>query len=122
MLHLIDKIKLFLRHRPVFWAIVLSLGLNCYLWYLIYRFINFEKEFHILHYNVYFGIDLLGSPQKLLNIPFIGLVLLVFNLILGFIIYLIKKDMHISYFLLFTSLFIHLELAVYMLGIIGIEY
>ena len=121
MIYFTDKIKIFLRQRSVFWSIILSLSLNYYLWYLIYNFINFEKEFHILHYNAYFGIDLLGAPEKLLNIPLIGLLFLVFNLILAFIVYISKKDLNIPYFLLFASVFINFELVIYLIGIIGME-
>jgi len=73
MLYLKEKINIFFSKKPVYWLVVLTLSANIYLWYLIYNFVDFGKDFHVLHYNVYFGIDLIDSPQKLLSIPFLGL-------------------------------------------------
>jgi len=122
MLYLKEKFNVFFRERIVYWSIILSLSLNFYLWYLIYNFVDFFKEFHVLHYNIYFGIDLIGSPQKLLNIPLWGILILIFNLLIAYIIYIIKKSFIIPYFLLIASFFIHLELILYLLGVISMEY
>lgn len=101
----------------------MTLVLNIYIWYLIYKFIDFSREFHVLHYNSYFGIDLLASPLKLLNIPFIGIVILVLNLILAYVFFIFKPGFKIlSYFLVLVSFFINLELIIYLLGIIAMEY
>lgn len=117
-----EKIKIFFGKRIVYWSVVLTLSANFYLWYLIYNFINFEKKFHVLHYNVYFGIDFIDSPQKILAVPFLGIALCLINLLVGYIIYLFKKDFLIPGFLSVVSLFINLELIFYLLGIIGMEY
>ena len=122
MMHLKEKIKFFFSKRVIYWLTILTLSVNFYLWYLIYNFVDFSKEFHVLHYNVYFGIDLIDSPQKLLNIPLLGIIILISNLFLSYISYIIKKEFIISYFLLTTSLFVNLELIVYLVGVIGMEY
>lgn len=122
MLNLKEKIKFFFSNKIIYWFILLTLGLNFYLWYLIYNFIDFSKSFHVLHYNIYFGIDLIDSPQRLLNVPLLAIIVLIFNLLLACIIYLIKKRFIIPIFLLITSFFIHLELILYFWGIIQMEY
>lgn len=122
MLYLKEKIKIFFSKKVIYWLTVLTLSVNFYLWYLIYNFVDFGKEFHVLHYNVYFGIDLIDSPQKLLSIPFLGILILLVNLFLSYIVYIFKKEFIIPYFLLTTSLFVNLELIVYLVGVIGMEY
>jgi hypothetical protein len=122
MLYLRDKFKIFFTKKPIYWLTVLTLSVNFYLWYLIYNFVDFAKEFHVLHYNIYFGIDLIDSPQRLLAIPFLGILILFFNLSLSYIFYIIKKEFIIPYFLLTVSLFINLELIFYLIGVIGMEY
>jgi hypothetical protein len=122
MLYLKDKFKIFFSKRPIYWLMVLTLSANFYLWYLIYNFVDFGKDFHVLHYNIYFGIDLIDSPQRLLAIPFLGIGILLINLVLSYIFYIIKKEFTIPYFLLTASLFVNLELIFYLIGVIGMEY
>ncbi len=122
MLYLKEKVIIFFSKKPVYWLVVLTLSANFYLWYLIYNFVDFGKDFHVLHYNIYFGIDLIDSPQRLLSIPFLGIFFLVFNLCFSYIVYIFKKEFIIPYFLLSASLFVNLELIIYLIGIIGMEY
>lgn len=123
MTNLIDKFRIFFSKKPVFWSIIITLSLNCYIWYLINHYVDFSKTSHVLHYNVYFGIDLLGSPLNLFFIPIIGLAIFLLDLIFAFSIYDSKKNLLLlPYFLIYTSLFINLELVMYMALIIGIEY
>jgi hypothetical protein len=122
MLYLKEKVKIFFSKKPVYWLVVLTLSANFYLWYLIYNFVDFGKDFHVLHYNIYFGIDLIDSPQRLLSVPFLGMFFLIFNLCLSYIVYVFKKEFIIPYFLLSASLFVNLELIIYLIGVIGMEY
>lgn len=121
MISLIDKFRNFFGKRTVFWSIIGTLSLNYYIWYIINYYIDFSKSSHVLHYNVYFGIDLLGSPLNLFFAPVIGLLVFLVNLIFSFYIYNPKKNsLLLSYFLLYTSLFINLELVMYIVLIVGI--
>ncbi len=122
MLYLKRKINIFFSKKLVYWSVLLTLAANFYLWYLIYNFIDFGKKFYVLHYNVYFGIDFIDSPQKLLNIPFLGILVLLVNIFLSYIIYTFKEKFIIPYFLLASSFFINLELIIYLLGLIRMEY
>jgi hypothetical protein len=64
----------------------LTAGLNACLWFLCWLFYRQVKEdLIILHYNIDFGVDLIGQPGKIFIIPFFGLFTLVFNFILLFI-------------------------------------
>ncbi len=118
-----NKFKIFFSQKIIYWSLVLTLVLNIYIWYLIYKFIDFGREFHVIHYNAYFGIDLLASPLTLLNIPLIGIIILILNLILAYVFYIFKTEFKIlSYFLVLVSFFINLELIIYLLGVIAVEY
>ena len=121
MISLIDKSKNFFSKRTVFWSIVVTLSLNYYIWYIINYYVDFSKSSHVLHYNIYFGIDLLGPSLNLFFIPVIGLLVFLINLIFSFFVYNPKKNsLLLSYFLLYTSLFINLELVMYIVLIVGI--
>ena len=54
-----------------------------------------------LHYNIYFGIDKVGSWYYVLAIPLLGLFIIIFNNILGYIFYL--QDKLLSHFLVFSQ-------------------
>ena len=81
---------------------------NLAIWLLIYfKFypavysLPKEQSYIPLHYNIYTGIDLFGSWQRVFIWPAIGLVILIVNLILAIIIY--EKKEIVSYFLSFTA-------------------
>jgi hypothetical protein len=54
-----------------------------------------------LHYNIYFGIDSIGSWYQVLVIPLLGLFIIIFNNILGYIFYI--QDKIISHLLIFSQ-------------------
>jgi NADH:ubiquinone oxidoreductase subunit 6 (subunit J) len=69
--------------------LIIILGLNSLNWFFVYVInINIaEQDSVILHYNVDFGIDLIGNVRQIYIIPSIGLVIVLFNLILLFFAY-----------------------------------
>jgi hypothetical protein len=55
-------------------------ALNASLWFFSWLFYRQVKEdLIILHYNVDFGVDLVGDPANIFVIPTLGLFLAVFN-------------------------------------------
>ncbi len=78
-------------------AFIFSLVINIFLWLWLYLTVS-PKELPVpLHYNIYFGIDLIGEWYKIFFIPFSGFVILFINFLISFIIY--RKQKIISYFL-----------------------
>ena len=69
-----------------------------------------EADFFSLHYNIYFGIDLIGSWYRIFTVPIVGLVFLIINILL--IILLYKREKFLSYFLAASNLLISLGLLV----------
>ncbi len=70
-------------HRFVFWLLASSFLLNSGAWlfsWLFYR--RVKEDIIILHYNIDFGVDLVGDPNKIFVIPAIGSFVIVFNFLL----------------------------------------
>jgi len=122
MIHLKDKFKIFFSNKVVVWSIVSSVFVNIIIGYLIYKNIDFSKTSHVLHYNYYFGIDLVDTASKILYIPLISVLLFFCNLAFAFVSYTRRNDFFISNILIFAALFIDIELLTYLIGIISIEY
>ncbi len=77
-----------------------AIGINLIIWLLLYFNFFPLREFGEvvpLHYNVYFGIDLIGKWYKIFTIPLAGFFIILINLILYSFIYL--KEKIIKYFL-----------------------
>ena len=75
----------------------------------------------ILHYNVYFGVDVLNSWEKVYIMPLIGLFIFIVNTLLGLYFYN-HKERIASHVLAITNLIIQLSLLVASIGIILINY
>jgi len=66
---------------------------------LLINFVNWSISFFInlkiredviaLHHNIYFGINLIGSPKQIYFIPLLGLMIIIINFIFS---YLIKEE------------------------------
>jgi len=91
-----------------FWRNRLNLGLlasglffNLLTWGVLARFIK-PSEYPIpLHYNIYFGIDLIGPYSRVFSLPLISFFILLMDFILAFWFY--SKDRLAAYILLLTS-------------------
>ncbi len=75
----------------------------------------------ILHYNVYFGVDMLGGWKNLFLLPAVGLILFLINFFLSIHFYK-RKERIASYLLLMATLMIQLSLIVASASVIIINY
>lgn len=107
-----DNPTVFLRDRFNLFSFLLAFLLNILCWTLPYFQIKPQVEPIILHYNIYFGVDLIGSWYRIFYLPAIALALLLVNLILGAIIN--KKDKVIC------RIFLGSGVAIQVLALIGI--
>ena len=78
-----------------------SIFLNILLWIFILWQIKPGADPVYLHYNIYFGIDLIGSYFRLYFMPLSGLIIFLLNAVISAIIY--KQEKIISYFLIIIS-------------------
>lgn len=86
------------KDRIVLAVLFLSLAINIALWVFLKIFIKPGPVPLTLHYTIYFGPDLLGEAWQVLTIPLVGLVIILINVFLGFLIY--PRDRFTAYFLL----------------------
>lgn len=110
--------------RDRFFQVIFSFtfGINLVIWILLYfKFFPLRSlgDLVPLHYNVYFGIDLVGKWYKIFIIPLSGLIIFLINLILYCLLYL--KEKMVKYFLGITSLLSQIVLLIASFAIILIN-
>jgi hypothetical protein len=94
----------FLR-RPFVWSTVGAAALiNLATWVLLLVNLSTHSGNIVLHYTVYFGVDLVGSWERSLLIPAFGLLLLAFNTAVAKA-FLDTQRMFSAFFLVLTPIF-----------------
>lgn len=111
----------FFKNPVVYWLIILSAATNIANWIFLMIFIKPVDGDIILHYNVYFGVDLKGNYHRIYLLPFIGIILFLINFILSFYFYK-KKERIAAHLLLMAGFMIQLSLVVASASIILINY
>lgn len=84
--------KKFWRDKKILSLILLALILNLFVW--IYLFLIFwgREEPVLLHTDILFNVNLIGSWVRLLVYPILSLGILLINLILIFYFYLLREE------------------------------
>lgn len=105
----------------VLWLLALSFLVNVANWVILRVFVQPVDFPIILHYNVYFGVDVLDDWKKVYLVPLIGFFLLIINTFLGLYFYQ-NKERIASYILAIANLMIQLSLLVAAASVILINY
>jgi len=92
-----------MKNPTILVTLVLSLLVNIFVWFWLLWQIGPVSEPIFLHYNILFGVDYIGEWWRVLFLPLIGLIILLVNGILGWILY--GKDKFLAQFLNCVSLF-----------------
>ena len=111
----------YFRSHIVVWLLILSLSANFINWAILKIWVRPVDFPIILHYNVYFGVDLIGGYGQVYLLPLIGLILFIINLILSMYFYE-QKERIASYILLMATLMIQLSVIVASASAILINY
>lgn len=111
----------YLKNKIVFWLLFFSILVNLANWIILKIFIQPVDLPIILHYNVYFGVDIFGNWKETFFSPAIGLILLLINFILASYFYK-NKERVASYLLLIAALMIQCGMLVYSVSLIVINY
>lgn len=92
-----QQLRLFYRERNIFIYITAAIGFVIldYLWLALKVGWRFDPT--PLHYNIFIGIDRLGSGLRLWLFPLIGLGLSVVNFALAYVI--LPRDKYLAYYL-----------------------
>jgi hypothetical protein len=86
---------------------------------------NVDKDIVILHYNVIFGNDFIGSAWRILTLPLAGLLILIFNFLLS--ARYLSRDKLLSHICQLTTvtanIFICLGLySIYLINFVNIKF
>lgn len=111
----------FFRSSVVQWALIGALLLNVATWATAAFFIRPVDFPIVLHYNVYFGVDLIGDWWQVYSFPTIGLIILALNMSLGLFFYR-RKERIISHVLLLGACLVEVCVAIATASIILINY
>lgn len=91
---------IFWRDRLIRYATLLAIIIHLSQWILIFvKLMPMVSgiDYLSLHYNIYFGVDLIGSWKRVFVFPSVGLVFLVINTFL--VAWFYKKEKFLSYIL-----------------------
>jgi len=92
---------------------IISIVLNLLLWgglyYKLQPFSYLTEYGSIpLHYNLYFGIDLLGKWYAIFVLPLFGLLVIIINNLIAYLLF--NRERLLSYFLLVTQTLVNVAL------------
>lgn len=125
-----DKIKIkfqhyfsqeFFRSALVQWVLIGALIINFINWGLIAYFIRPVDFPIILHYNVYFGVDVIGAWWQVYFLPLIGLLILSVNTILGFLFYQ-QKERIVAHLLVLAVFIVQICISIAVTSLLLINY
>lgn len=120
------KIKFFItqeffKNAIVHWLLIASLIINIACWGVLWFFIKAVDFPIILHYNVYFGVDIIGAWWQAHILPLIALAITAVNVVLAYSFYK-QAERILSYILLLAAFLVQIGGAIAVSSIIMINY
>jgi hypothetical protein len=103
------------------WVLIGALILNGINWGLIAFFVRPVDFPIILHYNVYFGVDVIGAWWQLYFLPAIGLIIMIVNTVLGYLFYQ-KKERITAHLLMLATFIAQISMTVAVASLLIINY
>lgn len=94
------KNNLFFGNKTIKTNLIFSLLINAGIWIWLYAMITPKTEPIALRYTIYFGVDLIGQWWYVFIFPAIGFIIIILNLILGYLFFLKVKIL--AYFLMLS--------------------
>lgn len=111
----------YFKNALVHWILIASLVINAACWGVLAFFIRPVDFPIILHYNVYFGVDIIGAWWQAYSLPLVSMVIMAINVSLGYFFYN-NGERIVSYILLLASFLVQIGGAIAVGGIISINY
>lgn len=103
------------------WMFIGALMLNVASWIAIVFFLRPVDFPVILHYNVYFGVDVIGPWWQIYFLPIIGLLVLLVNSALGFLFYE-QKERIVGHLLMLATFIVQIVVVIAVASILMINY
>jgi hypothetical protein len=111
----------FFRSPLIQWVIIGALFVNIANWGSIAFFIRPVDFPVILHYNVYFGVDVIGAWWQIYFLPLIGLVILTVNTVLGYLFYQ-QKERIVAHLLILATFIVQVGISIAVACLLIINY
>ncbi len=111
--------KLYFRDLWISAPLVGSILLQILLWWSLVFNIRQDAGQIFLHYNIIFGVDLVGNWWQIYYLPAIGILIILLNYLFSGSVYLFDK--FLARFLSFWVLFFHIFLTVGTLLLVGLN-
>lgn len=92
----------FFRNKLIVWSLILNVLFLVLNFFYIFLKLRLKEGLIPLHYNIYFGVDLIGNKGQILKLPFVGLIVLGVNYFLARFVY--GKERFVSYILVDAAL------------------
>lgn len=125
-LNLVKRIKFFLKNE--FWenkiitsGLIIAFIINLMNWGALKIWVRPVDLPIVLHYNVYFGVDILGDWQRVFFSPILAIILFGFNILLSLFFYN-KKERVASYIIILGNLMLQICFLIYSVSLIIINY
>ena len=112
-------IKLYLRDWWINSFLIATVLFQVFIWVYLIMNIGPDLDRVFLHYNIIFGVDLVGPWWKLYYLPLVGFIMLIINTAFSYFIY--KTDKFLSRLLSFWSVFIHVFLLISVLILVRLN-
>jgi hypothetical protein len=113
--------KEFFRNSLIHWAIVGSFFVNLAVWLAALFFVRPVDYPIILHYNVYFGVDILGEWWQFYFLPGVGSVFFLVNILMAYFFYE-RRERIAAYLFLLGAFFVQVGVLISGAVIIRINY
>lgn len=102
--------RLYFRDWWVSGPLVGAVLIQLFLWWSLVANIRQDTGVIFLHYNIIFGVDLVGNWWQIYHLPLVGIFVLLFNCLCSSAVYF--ADKFLARLLTFWVLFFHLFLAI----------
>ncbi|HAR99835.1 MAG: hypothetical protein US57_C0001G0004 [Candidatus Moranbacteria bacterium GW2011_GWC2_37_73] len=111
----------FFRSALIQWVMICAFFVNLANWGAIAYFIRPVDFPIILHYNVYFGVDVIGAWWQMYFLPLIGLVILCVNAVLGYLFYQ-QKERIVAHLLMLATFIVQICITIAVSSLLLINY
>lgn len=111
----------FFKDKINFWLIIWTLLINIINWLILLIFLKPATENIILHYNVYFGVDMTGKRELAFFMPGIGLIIIAINFFLAKYFHR-NNEIIAGYIILIAALMTQISLIIASFSVIIINY
>ena len=103
------------------WVLIGALILNAGNWAAVAFFMRPVDFPIILHYNVYFGVDVIGPWWQVYFLPAVGLIILLINSVLGYLFYG-QKERIVAHLLMLATFIVQIVVTIAVVSVLIINY